>query len=485
MSQRRGKTSSWTVFDLTTSASVQPLDTKMSRRRGKTSGCTAFDLEHRRKQRLEPEARDEFFPAISSSMEQSQKALTNIANITASEKHFASLLQDAVKFQIKPKRGDMHEKKLQGGCSSGVKDALKANGMLKELHPWADQCLIEDVLAGVDYDVDKASSLLKMMVSSEQKYNNIKITGTDELKFNRKKSLVNENKSLAEKDTDLSQVMRLLEGLVLSNNGDLTDERASSRRMLLHDVFATKMILNSIKSLPIEREEDDVYLAQRKEAQKMTSSASRNSKASVDAYLRGDHLSAQLYSRKAREEWLTAKQLNAKAAKEILRIKNLKNDEWTLDLHGLHAAEAVQALQEHLQRIESQMPTKQLACARRFNAIQSQMPCARIVHLSQMPIACARIVHLSQMPARRFNVMAGIVSSTAPNVAIFRDLEECDSQIPLFRPRPASVEVITGKGKHSRGEATLPPAIRSFLNENRYHYSETRPGVIEVQVKFR
>ena len=48
------------------------------------------------------------------------------------------------------------------------------------------------------------------------------------------------------------------------------------------------------------------------------------------------------------------------------------------------------------------------------------------------------------MPARRCNVMAGIVSSTAPNFAIVRDLEECDSQIPLFRPRPASVEVITG-----------------------------------------
>ena len=77
-------------------------------------------------------------------------------------------------------------------------------------------------------------------------------------------------------------------------------------------------------------------------------------------------------------------------------------------MHGLHAAEAVQALQEHLQRIESQMPTKQLACASRVNAT------------------------------------TGIVLSTVPEVAIFRDLDKCGSQIPSSRTRPTSVQVITG-----------------------------------------
>ncbi|XP_027075234.1 uncharacterized protein [Coffea arabica] len=474
---------------MTISSCARPLDAKMSWRRGKTSGWTAFDLEHRRKQGLEPEAKGESFPEISSSMDQDQKALTNTANKTALDKPFASLLQGAVNFPIKQKCSDMDEQKFQGGSSSasadylnamnGVKDAFEANEMLKELHPWADQSLIEDVLAGVNYDVDKASSLLKMMVSYEQSYNDAKVIGTEELKFNHKESLVNENKSLAEKDTKLAQVSCfleghvyknnqdltdeaekdinlaqmscLLEGPVCKNNQDLTDEHTSSRKMLLHDVSATKMILNSIKYLPIEPEweEDDLYLIKRKDARKMMSSASRNSKAANEAYQRGDHLSAQLCSRKAREEWLTAERLNAKAAKEILSIRNSKNDEWTLDLHGLHAAEAVQALQEHLQRVESQMPTKQLACASRVNAT------------------------------------TGIVLSTVPEVAIFRDLDKCGSQIPSSRTRPTSVQVITGKGNHSRGEAALPAAIRSFLNENGYHYSEARPGVIEVQVKFR
>lgn len=57
---------------------------------------------------------------------------------------------------------------------------------------------------------------------------------------------------------------------------------------------------------------------------------------------------------KAQENVLTAQELNAKAAKEIFRIRNSENDIWRLDLHGLHASEAIEALQEYLCRIESQ-----------------------------------------------------------------------------------------------------------------------------------
>lgn len=57
---------------------------------------------------------------------------------------------------------------------------------------------------------------------------------------------------------------------------------------------------------------------------------------------------------KAQEEWLTAKGLNDKAAKEILSIRNSENDIWRLDLHGLHASEAIEALQDHLYQIENQ-----------------------------------------------------------------------------------------------------------------------------------
>lgn len=57
---------------------------------------------------------------------------------------------------------------------------------------------------------------------------------------------------------------------------------------------------------------------------------------------------------KARAERHTAEELNSDAAKKILSVRNNENDIWKLDLHGLHATEAIQALQEHLYRIESQ-----------------------------------------------------------------------------------------------------------------------------------
>lgn len=83
-------------------------------------------------------------------------------------------------------------------------------------------------------------------------------------------------------------------------------------------------------------------------------SASNHSRAAQNAFRRYDHASAKQHSEKAREDWLTAEKLNAEAAKKILGITNRDNDIWKLDLHGLHATEAVQALQERLQKIEGQ-----------------------------------------------------------------------------------------------------------------------------------
>lgn len=83
-------------------------------------------------------------------------------------------------------------------------------------------------------------------------------------------------------------------------------------------------------------------------------SAAQHSRMASSAFLKRDHYAAQQHSSMAREDWLAANNMNAKAAKEILLINNEKNDIWNFDLHGLHAVEAVKALQNHLTMIESQ-----------------------------------------------------------------------------------------------------------------------------------
>ncbi|CAK9153368.1 unnamed protein product [Ilex paraguariensis] len=178
------------------------------------------------------------------------------------------------------------------------------------------------------------------------------------------------------------------------------------------DVVSIDELVDSLNECRIEEKEtDDIYLLNRQDAFMMTNLACLHSKASRDAYLKGDHLSARVFSQMAQEEKQAAKVLNDKAAKEILRIENCNNDIWQLDLHGLHAMEAVQALEEHLQIIES------------------------------------------------------------------------EASISLGQRR-RSLLVITGRGVHSRGQAVLPTAIRSFLSERGYHYDDSRPGVFTVRPRF-
>ncbi|KAJ1385082.1 Smr domain [Sesbania bispinosa] len=57
---------------------------------------------------------------------------------------------------------------------------------------------------------------------------------------------------------------------------------------------------------------------------------------------------------KGREKMDIAQELNSKAATEIFKFNNRKNHIWRMDLHGLHASEAVQALQDRLHKIESE-----------------------------------------------------------------------------------------------------------------------------------
>ncbi|XP_055811523.1 uncharacterized protein LOC129881166 isoform X2 [Solanum dulcamara] len=434
---------------------TSPLRKKMSGRRAKTSGWAAFDLNERLKQQdLEPEPERETFPHLSVPSTSLRGPSQSIAKSSGAilEKPFSSLL-------LPSSDGFIQERGFHEVCQK-----------LKELQPWADDTLITDVMAGVN-DFNKALTLLEAMVSPDhtyvahdnrttteeadtpciQKFKDVD-TDTKGVKSSSKDSLVNISKFAANKgvsltdNVDLDDLSHALAKCLQSNSQELINNCVFHENKLHFDEA-----VRSMRFVPVEPEweEDDIYSIHRKDAVKMMRSAARHSKASSEAYLRGDHLSAQHFSLKAREEWVAANRLNAQAAKEILTARNSKNDQWTLDLHGLHAKEAVQALHEHLQKIETQV-TKNLAA-----------------HMNQVNLK------------RSFGPAVSIESSGRIDV----DNESKGS--PLNKQRPAFLEVITGKGIHSRGQAALPMAIRSFLVENGYRYEETRPGVITVRPKFR
>ncbi|XP_059455552.1 uncharacterized protein LOC132185783 [Corylus avellana] len=404
----------------------------MSRGRGKSGGWAAFDLKQRQKQGLEPDILNEPFPPLVPCLanNNNDNDKPSSSSLLLPSVDFPALADDQKhgKYQ-KPAKTLVGDSR--GTSSNKENDRVLAVPKLQELHPWADNSLLQDVLAAADNNMDRASTLLKAMVANYDGFEDHGPTSNAEMDSSYSVPLGNTmttSRSLADIEDSLKY-----------NGKELVDENDCFGEKLSDEAIDQKFILERLKSMPVEPEweEDDLYLIHRKDALKTMRSASQHSRAATNAFQRDDHASAQHHSLKARQHWSAAERLNAKAAKEILSIRNGGNDLWKLDLHGLHAAEAIQALQERLQEIETQ------------------------VHPN----------HSSVFPK-------GVSESST-----FTDAEKLD--IPSRRQRPTSLQVITGVGNHSRGHAAIPTAVRSYLNENRYHFDELRPGVVTVRPKFR
>lgn len=428
----------------------------MSARKFKNAGWAAYNSKQQQSSGLKSEAGDESYPPISSTTIPKHHT-SFVKNFNIPGQSFSSVLLPSANFPTLGANKDIKKSLLLGTSSTNEvilekchNNVYQAYEKLKELYPWAEKGLMEDIMEVVNNDIDKASDLLKEMVSSTSLHDK-KETEVMDFKYNAENFYSENNSFLADIDLTLRETQDLVRisyahqnNIVYKNKGQ-TDANAALEEGH-HDHSTSEMrSLHSLSNIPVEPEweEDDVYLINRKDAMRTMRLASRHSKAASGAYLRGDHLSAQQYSTKAREDWKEAEKYNAVAAKEILRKRNCENDLWKLDLHGLHASEAVQALKEHLQKIESQVA-----------------PSTNLANTTNM----VRSVSLG---------------------SLCMDKEKCDKQKASFRPRSTVLEVITGIGLHSRGQAALPSAIETFLSENRYHYDKARPGMIAVRPKFR
>ncbi|CAH9142996.1 unnamed protein product [Cuscuta epithymum] len=426
-----------------------PMHKRKPSLRAKTSGWTAFVEKERQKQQgIEIQLESDPFPPISLSNTLSTEPSYETKNTcTTLEKPFSSVILPSPNFpsleqNIGSKNNQLsvgHVNSSQLNVASEKGDDVDLHKKIKKLYSWADEGLIKDVMAGVNYEFDQAIMLLGAMVSLDQTLVLHEDSESEKPETSEEKHIKSEH---AKEDVSFGEDMN-----VEDFNNDTNKHLNASSTDLVNAAIGV------FRFVPIEPElweEDDVYSLQRKDALRMMRSAARHSKSASDAYLRGDHLTAHYFSAKAQEEWLAAGELNTKAAKEILSIRNSKNDEWTLDLHGLHSTEAVEALEKHLKRIE------------------------------------CRVSFDHSIYPREVRAKHGFESTLNPGYSNCLDRESSAKRLQQPpKQRPSILQVITGKGNHSRGEAALPIAIRSFLAENGYRYDETRPGVIAVRPKFR
>ncbi|EEF44545.1 uncharacterized protein LOC8285011 isoform X2 [Ricinus communis] len=377
---------------------------KNSQVRGKSQGWAAFDLNQRQKgHQKQPQVvvdtgntngNDDPFPPLPTTTTSLRPCGNNALPATA--RSFSSVFIPSADFPP---------------ISDNISDSTFNE--LKQLHSWADSSLIQDVMYSVNNDFHMAASFLNTILSStHNSVGNGRIEKYLSTSHDPQSEKVRSECSFSENTSDLAadivELSSTLEEALTHNHNELA--AACGQGEALSQAAANmNLILGHLKSIPVEPEweEHNLYLKHRRNALKITRLASRHSRAATNAFLRGDHFSAQQESLKARKEWLDAERLNAEAAKEILNITNSENNPWKLDLHGLHAAEAVQALQEHLKKIETQLSVKRLVSPGRVK--------------TKNGIICSLIEPFSNM-----------------------DVENLDIQRVGFRQRPASLLVITG-----------------------------------------
>ncbi|KAF8703198.1 hypothetical protein HU200_031985 [Digitaria exilis] len=382
----------------------------MHRQNIPNSGWAAFDRKWRSADGRGHEGEADSFPALSDSGPPNPASSLITENNVLRPKPFASVVRPSVDFTAVSNGGESKRSAnhVNHGASASSNNKIK---LLKDAHSWADSNLIEDVLTAVNNDVIRASDLLKAMVSPDLQ------TG----------------------DTSCGQL-----AAEMNKTHSLPSEESRAGNTKL-DSSHLSSVPSSIPLEPELEELDDDYLNYRKDALKMMRAATKHSQSASNAFLRGDHAAAKELSLRAQEERTAAEKLNNKAAEEIFRLRNRNNDIWKIDMHGLHASEAVAVLEKHLYTIEFQ---------------QSGNNSASTDDLANLEAAYSE-------------------STTGSNVELAAE------KVVLRRPKQAILHVITGIGKHSKGQASLPIAVRSFLIENGYRFDELRPGVFTVRPKFR
>lgn len=206
-------------------------------------GWAAFDRKHRKKECDGPEDNVDAFPSLEN-LHSSLATKSLISNNFKPMKPFTSVVQRNLElppletsFKIGGKTDNMCQKYVDHQATAKTQ-GVSAIKLLMDVHTWADQQLIEDVLSAVNDDLDQASVLLKDMASTDSK------TET-EASFSDPIILI---KDQCEEESNCIQ-----KDSVLSDN--------------VHKAF----ISNKLFCIPAEPEweEDDVYLNHRKDALKM------------------------------------------------------------------------------------------------------------------------------------------------------------------------------------------------------------------------
>ena len=256
--------------------------TKMSWRRAKTSGWAAFDLQQRQKDHFGAQPSNEPFPSLSNCVASHQPLTTFSRNNHPSTKPFSSVVVPSVDF---PATLGNKKSELSGVGSSIVPKSNETawgnkfssvSRQLKGRYSWADDSLIEDIMAVVDGDFYKASSFFEAMVCSENlernKHNTVVKSSCDSAELvSDEKTLPGRREPPSKKISEPYQTCSAPSSFARDDNGDVRDRFNICAENISDGCPDGNAMLGQFASILVkpEWEEDDLYLSCRKDAIKM------------------------------------------------------------------------------------------------------------------------------------------------------------------------------------------------------------------------
>jgi len=253
----------------------------MSWSRGKQpSGWTAFDLKQKMKNNIESEVDKDPFPPIgsSSSMRHGDKF---VKKKHVPLKPFSSVLAPNVNFPPLKEVGN-GQKTVIGSDSNGnscgptaQEDVNVATKKLKEQHPWAENSLIDDILAAVNNNVDKAVALLETMASA------VNFEEHKVLSNPHPRPLISDDVTREVKTGESLALEMVKDDILFHSNivGQLQDNDIDLENRNASSVQKFSDVMDLLNSVPVEPEweEDDIYLSHRKDALKTMRCVNANS----------------------------------------------------------------------------------------------------------------------------------------------------------------------------------------------------------------
>ncbi|GIM11344.1 hypothetical protein Vretimale_14865 [Volvox reticuliferus] len=351
-------------------------------------------------------------------------------------------------------------------------------------HPWAGRELVEAVCLALKYDLTEVVEALDELNAASYQYGNsgsssstASFSDDDDAGGNTELG----NAAAAVQSYDFSPARQYRVGKRGDGGGGAAGTAA----------VAAAAVSGGHSCSEVTARGGDAYFRHRQSAIKMTHAWRKLMNKASAAFTAGDRALGRRLVSEAQDLRQQAAKAHREAAKRIVAEMNegRQLSEWELDLHGLHAAEAVETLAQRIKSLEGGS-TRPVATAAGAPAGPATAAATAATGLSSSGSSTKGQMQQQRTPIGSGGGGGGGSTAAAAAVAVSAeptapaDVAAAAATAKLLASGRV-LRVIVGKGLHSSGgEASLPRVVKNFLLDRGYRFTP-RAGVIEVQLRRR